>query len=128
MELKKIEKKEVHFIWDSFSGHYMRISAEEWYEKRWNYLILPFKLKELEDAFQEKQEALDNDDPNTHARAETTNLQHANYDSIRKLEKRLNSVETDYAKADRVQLYLDKANERISELEERVRHLEMDFT
>ena len=124
MEINKIEKQEVHFIWDSFSGHYMRISAEKWYEKRWNYLISPFKIKDLEDAFQEKQEALDNDDPNTHTRAETTDLQHANYESIKKLKERLNSVEADYARADCVQLFLDKANERISGLEERVRHLE----
>lgn len=59
MEFKKIDKRvvcsqEVHFVSDNFSGYYMRISAEKWYD--WiiegYYLVSPQKAKELEDAFQ----------------------------------------------------------------------------
>ena len=108
-------------------------------------------------------EGVEDDDPNTHARAGTTNLQHANYESIKrqeeritgienritelenrmnmcgediqgfddkidsqvelledKLEERIKKIEAGYTSIERLQLYLDKANERISNLEDRL--------
>ena len=69
MELKKIEKKEVHFMWDSFAGHYMRISAKEWYVKGRvtgdYYLESLISAKKLEDSFQNKEK-----DPTTGEREE----------------------------------------------------------
>ena len=108
-------------------------------------------------------EGEEDDDPNTHARAKTTDLQHANYESIKmqeervagiekriaelenrmnmcgediqgfddkidgqvelledKLEERIKKIEAGHTSIERLQLYLDKASERISNLEDRL--------
>jgi len=67
-------------------------------------------------------EAAEDDDPNTHARAETTNLQHANYESIKRQEERITGIEN------RITELENRMNRQLAELDNRLNNIEADYT